>query len=142
MAHPNIRKKAAGAERSRALVFARDEAVLAHIETELTAENLTIQVARSAPDIVAALSTDPPPRPQIFVADFDALDAAEVLQIHAIREAWYGSVLAIGNVSLELQKSLNIERVIAHPLEADTLRKAVRAIGLDRATTRIPTFER
>lgn len=142
MAHPNLRRKTAGASgpTSRALVFARDELVLSFLEAELGEDEITIQIARSASQIVAALKEDPPPHPQILVADFDALDAAETLLLHAIREAWYGSVIAIGLVPDELVKSLNIERVLARPLETHMVRDAVRAIGLNRATTKIPTF--
>lgn len=143
MAHPNLRRKTAGigGPTSRALVFARDEHVISFIEAELVEDDITIQIARSASQIVAALKEDPPPHPQILVADFDALDAAEALFLHAIREAWYGSVIALGAVSPELVKSLNVERVIPRPLAPHTVRDAVRALGLNRATTRIPTFD-
>jgi hypothetical protein len=142
MAHPNVLKKApgAGGPTSRALVFARDELVISFIEAELVDDSMTIQLARSAAQVVAALKDDPPPHPQILVADFDAIDAAEALILHAIREAWYGSVIAIGTVAPALVKSLNIERVLERPLATNMVRDAVRALGLNRATTRIPTF--
>jgi len=142
MAHPNVRRKTAGAggPTSRALVFARDEFVISFIEAELVEDSVTIQISRSAAQVVAALKDDPPPHPQILIADFDALDAAETLLLHAIREAWYGSVIAIGTVAPDLVKSLNIERVLERPLAPNMVRDAVRAIGLNRATTRIPTF--
>ena len=142
MAHPNVRKKTAGGggPTSRALVFARDEFVLSFIEAELVEDDITIQISRSAAQIVAALKDDPPPHPQILVADFDALDGPETLLLHSIREAWYGSIIALGTVPPDLVKSLNIERVLVRPLATDMVRDAVRAIGLNRATTRIPTF--
>jgi hypothetical protein len=142
MAHPNLRKKTAGdaGPTSRALVFARDELVISFIEDELVEDSVTIQISRSASQVVAALKEDPPPHPQILIADFDALDAAEALILHAIREAWYGSLIAIGEVAPDLIKSLNVERVLARPLVTNMVRDAVRALGLNRATTRIPTF--
>jgi hypothetical protein len=142
MAHPNPHKKTARAygPTSRALVFARDELVISFIEAELVEDSVTIQISRSAAQVVAALKEDPPPHPQILIADFDALDAAEALLLHAIREAWYGSIIAIGAVAPDLVKSLNIERVLERPLSTNMVRDAVSAIGLNRATIRIPTF--
>jgi hypothetical protein len=70
------------------------------------------------------------------------MSAADVLQLHAIRDGgWFGALIAIGNVSDDLTKSLNIDRVLARPLVDEVFRKAVNQVGLDRPTTRIPIVD-
>jgi hypothetical protein len=136
----NVRSKrdAPRAEPNRLLILASDAALVAWIEEELAGLGLAIQLARSPREAVAALTEDPPPRPQIMAADFDTIDAAGVLQLHAIRDGgWFGSLIAIGDVADELMTSLNIERVLARPLVSGMLRKAVNQIGLDRPTMKM-----
>lgn len=125
------------------LIFAPDDKVMRWIEEELAELLLTRQVARSAREIVSALVEDPPPRPQLLVADFDSLTAGDVLGLHAIRDhGWFGSLIALGDVSDELRASLNIERILARPLGSEVLRKAVTQVGLDRETTKMPKLKR
>jgi hypothetical protein len=136
----NIRNKrdARSSKPDRILAFALDAALSAWIEEELSGLGLALQHARSVREAVAALVEDPPPRPQIMVADLDAMTPADVLQLHAVRErGWFGAIIAIGNVADVLQTSLNIDRVLARPLGSEVLRKAVNRIGLDRPTTKL-----
>jgi hypothetical protein len=126
---------------NRVLIFTTDEALSAWIEAELDGLDLTRQLARSVRDAVAALIEDPPPRPQIMVADFDSMSAADVLHLHAIRDGgWFGSMIAIGSVGADLRSSLNIDHVLERPLTTEMLRNSVKQIGLDRATTKMPTL--
>jgi hypothetical protein len=137
----NVRSKSRppANEPNRILIFAPDAEVMAWVEAELGGESFTLQVARSAREIVRALVDDPPPRAQILVSDFDALSASDVLGMHAIRDrGWFGSIIALGNVSPELRASLSIEHVVARPLTTEQLRKIVKRVGLDQATRRIP----
>jgi hypothetical protein len=121
------------------LIFAPDAGVMAWVESELGGQAFSLQVARSAREIVTALVDDPPPRAQILVSDFDALSASDVLGLHAIRDrGWFGSIVALGNVSPELRASLSVEQVLGRPLVAEQLRTAVTRVGLDQATRRIP----
>jgi hypothetical protein len=140
--HVRNKRDARGAEPNRILIFATEEALITWIERELSGLGLAMQIARTVRDAVAALIEDPPPRPQIMAADFDAMTAADVLQLHAIRDGgWFGSLIAIGNVSDDLTKSLNIDRVLPRPLVDEVFRKAVNQVGLDRPTTRIPIID-
>jgi hypothetical protein len=103
---------------------------------------LSIQIARTVREVVAALVEDPPPRAQILIVDLDALGPADVLHLHSIREGgWFGTIIAIGSVSEALRISLNIDRVLPPSPDSDALRKAVAEVGLDRATTKIPRFD-
>lgn len=135
----NVRKRdGQSPEPNRILILASDPELIAWIETELTGLGLAIQIARSTREAVAALIEDPPPRPQIMVADFDPLNAADVLHLHAIREGgWFGALIALGEVADELQTSLNIDRILGRPLMSDVLRKTVNQVGLDRPTTKM-----
>ena len=125
------------------LVFAPQTAAMMWIDEELAGLKVTTQVARTPREIVRALVEDPPPHPQMLVADFDDLTAGDVLDLHSIRErGWFGSVIALGNVADELRNSLNIERVLPRPLGSEVLRTAVTKIGLDRPTTKMPKLKR
>jgi hypothetical protein len=133
------RDRAATNELNRVLIFAPDALVMKWVEDELAGLSFTLQVARSAREIVRALIDDPPPRAQVLTADLDAMSASDVLGLHGIRDrGWFGSVIALGTVSKDLCASLNIEHVIARPLVEGALRRTIAGVGLDRATTRIP----
>ena len=98
----------------RVLAFSRDPDLLAAIEADVVRKGMTVQLARSVSDLVAALVEDPPPRPQILIADFESLSPGELLHLHVIREhGWFGSVIALGRVPLSLRSSLGIDHVLA-----------------------------
>ena len=138
MAHPNVRSRKPGDAGNRMLVYADKPIISQWIEEELADADFTIQIARSAAEVVAALVEDPPPRPQILVADFLSMSATDVLHIHAIRDrGWFGILIALGPISDDLRKSLNVGPVLLPPFERGALGKVVADIGLHRATTRI-----
>ena len=142
--HPNVRSRAPGSADSTVRVLAlAGDATLAWIEEELTHESITLQIARSVPHVVSALVEDPPPRATILVCDFDALGAAETMQLHQIRErGWFGSMIGLGRVPDPLRVSLAVSAVLAPPYRAGVLRNAISRAGIGLATTKIPTTER
>lgn len=120
----------------RVLVHARDARKLAWVDEEHAGLSVIVQIARTMDETVAALVDDPPPRPTLLVADFDSLSVAELLQLHVVREhGWFGSVFAIGKVSLALRRSLGIDHVFGMPLPKHALRSALGTIGKHDGTT-------
>jgi hypothetical protein len=139
--HPNIktRQPPSGGDVLRAVIYAPEPTRAKWIDNELAEEKFTLQVARTVEQVVSALVEDPPPRPQLLIADFDAVSPAELLHLHAIRDqGWFGTVIALGNVPMATRKSLNIDRVIAPPFTRHTLRNAVGNAGIMGPTTKIP----
>jgi hypothetical protein len=129
--------------RVRVLIYAPDFGLLRWIESTFDGTGYLLQIARTVPEIVRIAVDDPPPRPQVLVADFDAIAAADLLGLHAIRDrGWFGAIVALGVVSAPLCSSLNIHTLLKRPLNAHHLRDAVVAIGVEGTTTRIPTFRR
>jgi hypothetical protein len=124
----------------RAIVYAPVAKRSEWIERELVREEIMIQTARSIVEVIAAVVDDPPPRPQILVLDFDSLSAAEVLELHSIRErGWFGTIFALGKVPVDLRKSLRIEQVLGSLVD-NSLRVAVSEVGFDAQTRRLPIF--
>jgi DNA-binding NarL/FixJ family response regulator len=116
------------------LVFAPDAIVLRWIEHELFAERVTMQVVASLADLVTTLTLVPPPWPQFLIIDVTALSAAEVELLRGIREAgWPGTVIAIGDASEDMRRSLGIDRVLDRSLESEALRTAIKQAGVERA---------
>ena len=122
------------------LLFAPDRALHDWIESELGGSTMLARKAvETIADIVARLVDDPPPRPQMLIADFDAIDAAEALRLHGVRErGWFGTIIALGDVSQALQTSLNIECVVPRPFASQSLAKTVAKVGLGKRTTKMP----
>lgn len=105
------------------------------------AAHAIVQIGRGVVDVVAALVEDPPPRPQIFVVDIDAIAAADLFHLHVIREqGWCGTIIAIGTVPLALRRSLNIDRVLPQKHHDGALRQAIGNIRFDQQTLQIPTI--
>jgi hypothetical protein len=128
-------------EQIRTLVFAPESTRASWIERELSHAPITIQVGRSIRTIVAALLRDPPPRPQTLIIDLDAISPAELLELHAIREdGWFGRLIALGNVSDELRRSLGIDHVIEQPLIRDSLLDCVAGTRHAAVTTACPVM--
>src|SRR5213078_439545 len=128
-AHPRLYARGAS-ERScsdgamlRVLVYAPSQARASWIEAELEDKSVIVQIGFSVDHIVSALVEDPPPRPQILIADFDDINPAEVLHLHLLREqGWFGRIIALGNVPPALRSSLAIEHVLVAPFVRDALR--------------------
>jgi hypothetical protein len=126
----------------RVLIYAPSEIRATWIEAELHDRGVMVQIAYSVAQLVSALVEDPPPRPQILVADFDALDPGELMHLHALRDqAWFGRMIALGNVPPSLRRSLAVERVLTAPFVSNALRDVVTTSGFIAQTTRLPVLD-
>lgn len=137
--HPNVRGRTPPPDTSIHVLALGPEATIARVETDLDGEAVTLQIARSVSHAVSALVDDPPPRATILIADFDALTPTEVLELHQIRErGWFGAIIAIGAVPMELRTSLAVANVLPQPLRPNILKSAVSRAGIGMATTKMP----
>jgi len=117
------------------LVFAPDARVLRWIEHELFGETISTQIVDALADVVTSLTLVPPPWPQLLIVDADAIAPAEVELLSVIRTAgWPGMVIAIGEASAHLERSLGIDLVLPRTLECELLRKALKNVGSQRPT--------
>jgi hypothetical protein len=118
----------------RAVVLARDAMVTVRID-----EDLRDHVRFEHADSIAALGelVRRAPQPQIIVVELELLDARETLQLHEVRGGWFGSIVAVGEVTAELRSSLGIQSVIPARFERGALRAAIRELGLNKSTTRM-----
>lgn len=125
----------------RVLVYARQPLRADWVEAELAIRGVMIQLGFSVEHVVSALVEDPPPRPQILVADFDDMTAGELLHLQVLREqGWFGRIIALGTVPAALCSSLAIERVLIPPLLRDSLRGAIVDAGFTNATVKMPAL--
>jgi hypothetical protein len=143
--HPRLQSRRCGATEQalvRVLVYARHTPCASWVEAELQHRGVMVQLGFSVEQVVSALVEDPPPRPQILVADFDDMDAGELLHLQVLREqGWFGRIIALGDVPPELCLSLAIERVIGVPYTRDALSDVIREINVGpNLTTRIPAL--
>jgi hypothetical protein len=123
----------------RVLVYAPTETRAAWIETELAVESVMIQIGHSVEHVVSALVEDPPPRPQVLIADFDDLEPGELMHLHVLREqGWFGRIIALGDVPATLRSSLSIETVLRPPFVRSTLRDVIAASRYGTSTTKLP----
>ena len=142
-AHPRLQRRTGsqGDPAIRVLVHARQAERADWIEAELGRSGALVQLGFSVEHVVSALVEDPPPRPQILVADFDDLSGAEILHLQILREqGWFGRIIALGDVPPALCLSLSIERVIAPPLARDALRDAIVEPGFATPTAKMPAL--
>jgi hypothetical protein len=124
-------------ELTRLFVFAPDPVVRTWIEEELADPSFVREVGETVQQVVAALVASTPTRPQILIADFDDMSAADILALHTARDTgWFGAIIAIGTVPAEIHASLTIERALP-PFGVGALTKAVRDVGLHKPTTRM-----
>lgn len=125
----------------RVLLYSPAPARTAWIEGEL-ADNRSVmmQIGFSIAQVVSALVEDPPPRPQILVADFDDMNPGEIMHLHVIREqGWFGRIIAVGDLPPTLVTSLAVECVLT-PFARDALRDVITNSRFVAATTKMPVF--
>lgn len=123
----------------RVLVYAPRRA--AQLETELADRSVLVQIGFSVEQVIAALTEDPPPRPQILIADFDDIKPVEILHLHVLREqGWFGRIIALGDLPDSLRSSLAIDRVVDAPFAREALRDVIRNAGFAGATIRLPVL--
>jgi hypothetical protein len=126
----------------RALVYAPSESRAAWIETELEREPVMVQIAQSIEHAVSALIEDPPPRPQVLIADFDDMTPGELFHLHVLREqGWFGRIIALGDLPPALCSSLTVDHVLPSPLAGGALRSVIASAGFIATTTcRMPVL--
>ncbi|HEY0479052.1 MAG TPA: hypothetical protein VGD37_16150 [Kofleriaceae bacterium] len=126
---------------ARVLVYAPSQARATWVESELQHDDVMLQIAFSIDHVVSALVEDPPPRPQILVADFDDINPAEVLHLHVLREqGWFGRIIALGSLPVALRISLQVECVLDTPVARDALRDVITSNGFAAKTTKLPVL--
>jgi hypothetical protein len=144
--HPRVHLRgaepsAAAGDQVRVLVYAPSQSRSTWIETELAHKAVIVQIAFSIEHVVSALVEDPPPRPQILVADFDAMAAGELMHLHILREqGWFGRIIALGDLPPALRSSLAVERVLGAPFVRDALREVITDTRFVAPTTRLPVL--
>ncbi len=120
----------------RVLVHAPAPTRATWIEAELNHRSIVVQLGFSISQVLSALIEDPPPRPQLLVADFDELAAGAVMDLHMLREqGWFGRIIALGHVSTSLRTSLMIDQVVGAPFTRGTLRQIVTPSAVPVAAT-------
>ena len=144
--HPRLHSR--GAERAatdgelvRVLVYAPKPARASWVETELQDRSVMMQIGFSAEHVVSALVEDPPPRPQVLIADFDEIAPLDVMRLHVLREqGWFGRIIALGSVPSALRLSLAIEYVLSPPLVRGALRDVITNLSFSTETTKLPVL--
>ena len=145
--HPRLRARGTQPERCKVLAFVYSpcEDRAAWIEREVFAAGGVIQVGRSIPKLVAALTDETSRRAQLLIVDIDGLSPGELMQLHTIRElGWFGTMVALGHVPNDLKISLQIDKVIEAPLAQSGLLTATLArhqTDLGARTTQLPRFD-
>lgn len=145
-AHPRLHAR--GADRAatdsellRVLVYAPSPSRASWVESELQDRAVMVQIGFSVEHVVSALVEDPPPRPQILIADFDDISPLEIMRLHVLREqGWFGRIVALGTVPNALRMSLAIEHVLGAPYVRDALRDMITNAGFVTETTRLPVL--
>ncbi len=129
MRHPNIVKRAVI---DSVVIYSPEAYIQQWMEQELVETGVSIQIAKRVEGVLAALITDPPPRPQVLVVDVDATKLAQLSRLVDIRCAgWRGRIIGIGDRRVDLL----LDHRISAPFRTGDLRAAL----LDRLPLRGPT---
>jgi len=142
--HPRLHSRGATAGTAdgsliRVLVYAPSPARASWVEAELADRAVMVQIGFSVEHVVSALTEDPPPRPQILVADFDDMSGGELFHLHTLREqGWFGRIIALGNLPTSLRSSLAIEHVLRPPFIDGALREVITNAGFANTTSKLP----
>jgi hypothetical protein len=123
----------------RALVYTNDDAQRRWLEAGLAQLGVEMELSRNVAELVCTLIDNPPPRPQLLFIDFSVLTPGELLHLHTIREhGWFGTVIALGKVSLALRQSLVIDKMLEATGSLTALRNAVANVSHGAQTIRVP----
>jgi len=143
--HPRVQTRVSRDTRAgagpqlRILVYTPSESRASWVEAELAVDTVMVQIGHSVEHVVSALVEDPPPRPQVLVADFDALEPGELMHLHVLREqGWFGRIVALGDVPATLRSSLSIEHVIDAPFANGALRDMIASSRYSNCTAKLP----
>ena len=122
----------------RVMLYAPDEDHMLALEHAL--DGLMLTVALGTQSLVAALTLDPPPRPQVLVIDVESISADELRELHRLRDnGWFGTIIAVGAVPEKLRRSLRIDTVLVAPAP-NMLRAAIARLPFEACTTKIPVM--
>ncbi|MCX5746981.1 MAG: hypothetical protein NT062_31310 [Proteobacteria bacterium] len=144
MTHPRLvaRGTKRDLEPAGAAIFAPDVRRARWAVKELARRGLVGRVCVTFTEVFAMLASSEAPRPQILVADFDALHPSELFELQALRQyGWFGSIIAVGRVPPALAASLAIDRVVRPPLYEDLLCEAIDSLGLHAVTMPMPILD-
>lgn len=126
MRHPNTIMRQV---LSTVLIYSPEAYIQQWMEHELLETGLPIQVAKRIDGVLAALVTDPPPRPQVLIIDVDGPRLNEIARLVDVRCAgWRGKIIGIG----ERRVDLLLDQRIEPPFRTGDLRAAL----LDRLPVR------
>jgi hypothetical protein len=131
----HVPRRHRGDSTERVVVLVRDPDVRLWIEHEMFGERVSVDYVEAVADILTSLTLVPPPWPQLLIIDLDAIPLAEVASLATIREAgWPGMVIAIGDPSTVVQRSLDIGIAAPRSLQCEQLRNAMKQLRATRAT--------
>jgi len=69
------------------------------------------------------------PSPQFLVIDAEAMSPFQVAVLAGIRDAgWRGSVIGIGDVSIDMQHSVGVDVIVDRSLGSEVLRNALKHV--------------
>ena len=125
-------------EHPRRIVVCAPQAVVRWVEEELAGTACVLSVATSCADAIAAVVAADPRSPAVLVVDIDMLSAQQRRELAALDDhGWFGTFVALGDVSPALEDALRITHVIPRPLGSETLRSICLALRDVRDTVRM-----
>ena len=108
------------------------------VEEELAGTHCVAVAATSCADAIAAVLSMDPRSPSVLVVDIDMLSPAQQSELSALGDhGWYGTFVALGDVSPALETALRITHVIRRPLGSEALRSICLALREARDTVRM-----
>lgn len=142
--HPRLRARGTRAyvtkgDAVRALAYTNDAAHREWLGAGLAQLGVGLEFSRNVAELVCTLIDNPPPRPQLLFIDFSVLTPGELLHLHTVRDhGWFGTVIALGKVSLALRQSLGIDKMLEPNGSSTALRNAVANVSHGAQTIRVP----
>ena len=125
-------------EHQRRIVICASRSVVRWVEEELAGTPCVPYVAASCADAIAAVISADPRCPAVLVVDLDMLTPPQRSEFAALDDhGWYGTFVALGDVSPVLEAALGITHVIRRPLGSEALRSICLALREGRDTVRM-----
>lgn len=123
---------------ARILAFAPREEVRLWIEHETFGERVSVEFVNAVADIITGLTLVPPPWPRLLILDADAISSTDLEFLAAIRQSgWDGAVIAIGDASRLLQRTLGTDVVLPRTLDCELLRNTMKQLASGPTTSRM-----
>jgi hypothetical protein len=125
-------------EHQRRIIVYGPKVVVRWVEEELAGTPCTPCVVTSCSDAIAAVLSADPRSPAVLVVDIDVLTPQQRSELAALGDhGWYGTFVALGDVSPGLEAALRITHVIRRPLGSEKLRSICLALRETRETVRM-----